>query len=147
MIMLIQRVDTASVSINNKMYNKINKGLLIFVGIHKNDTINDVDYLIKKSTQLRIFNDKNNKMNLSIKDIKGEILLISQFTLIANTNKGLRPSFIDASKPEKAKKLYNILVEKMNALDLLVKSGQFGSDMQVQLNNIGPATFILDSNN
>ena len=93
MIMLIQRVDTASVSINNKMYNKINKGLLIFVGIHKNDTINDVDYLIKKSTQLRIFNDKNNKMNLSIKDIKGEILLISQFTLIANTNKGIMLSF------------------------------------------------------
>tara|TARA_B100001750_G_scaffold173844_1_gene142054 strand:+ start:17 stop:454 length:438 start_codon:yes stop_codon:yes gene_type:complete len=144
--MLIQRVDSAKVLIENKLHNQIHDGMLVFVGIHKNDTIDDVDYLLNKLIHLRIFNDTNNKMNLSIQDVKGEILIISQFTLLANTKRGLRPSFTNSKKPEEAKKMYNILLKKLNTTNIMVKSGKFAADMDIQLNNVGPATFILESN-
>ena len=147
MIMLVQRVEHASVTINNEIYNQINNGLLVLVGIHKNDNLNDIEYLINKLIGLRIFNDDQNKMNLSVKDVNGELMIISQFTLIANTKRGLRPSFTEASEPSSAQKLYNILLQKLNQYNLIVKSGKFGADMKVQLNNIGPATFILNSKN
>ena len=145
MIVLLQRVDSAEVHIEQKLYNKINKGLLIFLGIENNDSVTDIDYLIDKIIHLRIFNNNNNKMNLSITDVQGEILLVSQFTLLADTKNGRRPSFLDSAKPELAKKMYKIFINELNQTNLIIKTGQFGAMMDVRLINSGPATFILNS--
>ena len=147
MIAILQRVSSASIYIDKKEYNKINNGLLILIGIGKNDTEDDIKYLVNKIIRLRIFNDGDDKMNLSVSDLNGEIMIVSQFTLLANTKKGLRPSFIDSAHPNLAEKLYNLFVDKINQTDLNVKTGKFGSIMDVQLVNNGPATFILDSRN
>ena len=147
MIAILQRVTSAKVYINQKIYNEINQGLLVLLWVNQNDTEKDIDYLIKKITQLRIFNDSNDKMNLSITDIKGYILIISQFTLLSDTTKGRRPSFINAAKPDLAEKLYDSFINKIKQCDLNIKTGKFGAMMDINLINNGPATFILNSNN
>ena len=145
MIALLQRVNSAEVHINGQCYNDINKGLLILLGIEKNDSDVDISYLIEKIIHLRIFNDNDEKMNLSITDIQGEILLISQFTLLADTQKGRRPSFLDSANPDLAKQMYQLFINQLNKTNLIIKTGQFGAMMDIQLINNGPATFILNS--
>ena len=145
MICLIQRVISSEVTISEKKISKINKGILILLGIHKNDTNSDLDYIVKKTTNLRIFEDQKKNMNLSIQDINGEILIVSQFTLCAETKKGRRPSFINAAKPKEAKKLYDKAIEKFRKMNLKVETGQFGENMNVNLVNQGPVTIIINS--
>ena len=145
MKLVVQRVTRASVAINNKVHNSINSGLLVLCGIETNDGEEDIDYLVNKLTNLRIFSDDVNDFNNSILDITGEILLISQFTLLANTRKGRRPSWDLASNSDIAKPIYNLLLDKLQNQDLIVKDGIFGSDMQIELVNDGPVTIIIDS--
>jgi len=145
---LIQRTKKASVTIDDKVFSEIDKGLLALVGIEEDDSQEDIDWLVKKITQLRIFSDENGKMNLSVLDISGEILVISQFTLFASTKKGNRPSFINSAKPDIAIPLYDNFVNQLNInIESEVKTGVFGADMQVKLINDGPVTIWLDSKN
>ncbi|HBT86378.1 MAG: D-aminoacyl-tRNA deacylase [Fermentimonas sp.] len=148
MRILIQRVSEASVQIEGKTKSEIDKGLLIFVGIENEDSEDDIDFLAKKSVNLRIFDDENGVMNRSILDSGGDILVISQFTLHASTKKGNRPSYIKAAKPDVSVPLYenfcNVLSQK---LDKKVKTGEFGADMKVKLVNDGPVTILIDSKN
>ena len=145
---VIQRVNNASVTIENKIKSSINKGLLIFVGIEEADNLEDISWLSSKITQLRIFDDLNGVMNLSVKDIDGEVLIISQFTLYGETAKGKRPNFTDAAKPDEAIPLYKKFVSrvKTNLGDDKVKEGIFGAMMDVQLVNYGPVTVLVESN-
>jgi len=145
MKVLLQRVSRASVSINGKSAGEIGRGLLALAGFGKYDTEKDLEWMSKKITELRIFSDSNNSMNLSVKDIGGEILIVSQFTLHANTRKGRRPSFIDAALPERAELLYKLFVEMVSHSGLIVQSGVFGAMMQVSLLNEGPVTVMVDS--
>ncbi len=148
MRVVIQRVSKASVSIDNELLSSINKGYMILCGFENNDDTNDIEWLIKKICQLRIFNDNEGLMNKSITDIDGEVLIVSQFTLHAKTKKGNRPSYIHAAKPDISIPLYNEFIEKFNtALPNKVKSGKFGADMQVELINDGPVTIIIDTKN
>ena len=148
MIAILQRVKSAQVNINNKQYSKINNGLLILLGINKIDTITDVHYLINKIVKLRIFNDDKDKMNLSISDINGDILVVSQFTLLANIHKGRRPNFTESAKPDDAKELYDLFINQLKEYNNLnIQTGVFGSMMDIKLINNGPATFILNSHN
>ena len=145
---VIQRVSEASVSISGEVHGKINHGLLILVGIEEEDAQSDVDWLANKVSGLRIFSDHDGKMNHSVTDIDGEVLVISQFTLHASTKKGTRPSFIRAAHPDHAIPIYTAFVSAMNTLiDKPVATGQFGADMQVQLNNDGPVTIWIDTKN
>lgn len=145
MKLLVQRVSYASVEVNKKIIGKIDKGLLVFLGITHTDNEEKVDYLVEKLLNLRIFNDENDKMNLSLKDIKGKLLIISQFTLYADTKKsGNRPSFTNAAKPEHANKLYKYFIEKCKEKNINVQTGQFGAHMNVELLNDGPVTIILE---
>lgn len=146
MRVVIQRVLESSVSINNTIHSSIEKGLLILLGIEAEDNKEDIDWLANKISNLRIFNDSVGKMNLSLLDIKGEALIVSQFTLHASTKKGTRPSFIKAAKPEIAIPLYERFKSTMNLkLGNEVKSGEFGADMKISLINDGPVTIIIDS--
>ncbi len=145
MIALIQRVKRASVSIKGKTVNRIGKGILVLIGIEKNDTDKDMEFVANKILNLRIFPDSENKMNLSIIDIKGEILSISQFTLTAKIKKGRRPSFSEAMEPEKAKDFYDRFLKILSSSNIIVKDGVFGEMMNVELINEGPVTFIIDS--
>ena len=145
MIALIQRVKSARVVIDNNLYNKINHGMLIFLGIKSDDNESHTQFLAKKICNLRIFNDNVNKMNLSVQDIKGSILVISQFTLYGQCNKGNRPSFVNAAPPEKAKPIYKEFIKLLKKENIKVKSGKFGSMMNIQLINDGPVTIILES--
>lgn len=148
MKILIQRVGHASIEVEHKMHAQIKSGLLIFLGIEKDDDSSDVDYLVGKSAALRIFNDPNGKMNLSVQDVGGEALIVSQFTLHASTKKGNRPSYVKAARPEHAIPLYEYFIQKMNLeLPEKVKSGVFGADMKIQLLNDGPVTIMIDSKN
>lgn len=146
MRIVIQRVTKASVTIDNKVKSSIGKGLLILVGIEDSDNKEDIDWLCNKVVNLRVFNDKDGIMNLSVKDINAEILVISQFTLHASTKKGNRPSYIKASKPDIAIPLYNDFCQSLEeALNKEIKTGSFGADMSVDLTNDGPVTIIIDS--
>ncbi len=148
MKIVLQRVLKASVSIDNKTIAKINKGLLLLIGITTDDSEKDIDWLVKKISQLRVFNDELGKMNLSIQDVDGEVLVISQFTLFANIKKGNRPSYIAAARPETAIPLYELFIQKLGlVITNPIQTGVFGADMQVSLINDGPVTIIMDSKN
>lgn len=148
MRVVVQRVNEASVTINNEIVSKIEKGLLVLVGVEDEDTQEDINWLCQKITQLRIFDDENGVMNKSIKDINGDLIIVSQFTLHASTKKGNRPSYIKAAKPDIAIPLYESFVSTMeDNLGKSVGTGRFGADMKVQLINDGPVTIWIDSKN
>ena len=146
MKIVIQRVKQASVSIDSKLYNQIQQGLLLLVGVAPDDAQEDVAYAVRKITNMRIFSDDEDKMNLSVKDVNGEILSISQFTLYADTKKGNRPAFTGAAKPDFASQLYDDFNELLSQ-EIPVKTGVFAADMQVALVNDGPVTIVLDTKN
>ncbi|MGN0659613.1 MAG: D-aminoacyl-tRNA deacylase [Emergencia sp.] len=141
---VIQRVNEASVTIDGKVKGQIGKGFLVLIGVGKEDTKEIADKYIKKLLGLRIFEDENGKTNLSLADVQGQLLLISQFTLYANCRKGNRPSFVDAGAPDQAEALYDYIVEECRRSVPVVQTGEFGADMKVSLINDGPFTVILD---
>ncbi|MGR3854734.1 MULTISPECIES: D-aminoacyl-tRNA deacylase [Chryseobacterium] len=145
MKIVIQRVSEASVQVDGKIVGEIGKGLMLLTGIDENDEKADADWLVQKVLNLRIFGDEDDKLNLSVKDISGEILCISQFTLIADYKKGNRPSFIKAAKPDKAVPLFDYFKEEIAKSGLKTESGIFGADMKVSLINDGPVTIVMDS--
>ncbi len=146
MRVVIQRVSGASVKVEDKIISSIKKGMLVLIGIEDADNQDDIDFLVKKIIQLRIFDDENGVMNLSVKDVDGELLLVSQFTLHASTKKGNRPSYIRASKPEIAIPLYEKFIKTSEKeLGKKVETGKFGAMMAVSLENDGPVTIIIDS--
>ncbi len=148
MRVVIQRISEASVSIDGKIISLITNGLIVFIGIEDADTIEDVQWLSNKIVNLRIFNDENKIPNISVKDIEGDILVVSQFTLHASTKKGNRPSYIKASKPETAIPLYEqFIIQLANDLGKTILTGEFGADMQVKLINDGPVTILIDTRN
>lgn len=142
---VIQRVSQAKVEIQQQMVGEIQQGVLVLLGIHEEDTKDDVGYLLRKISQLRIFSDEQGKLNLSIQDIGGAVLSISQFTLYGDTKKGNRPSFVKAARPELAIPLYEAFNQGLRELDIPVATGEFGADMQVSLTNDGPVTIIIDT--
>ena len=145
---VIQRVSKASVTIHNKIYSQIENGLLVLVGIEDADTAEDIKWLAGKIVNLRVFNDDNGVMNVSVKDINGDIIAVSQFTLHASTKKGNRPSYIKASKPEFAIPMYEKFIQQLsNDLGKPVGTGVFGADMKVELLNDGPVTIVIDTKN
>lgn len=146
MKIIIQRVKKAQVSIEGQVQGKINQGLLLLVGVGPEDQEEDLDYAVRKLVNMRIFSDAEGKMNLSVKDIEGAILSISQFTLFADTKKGNRPAFTGAAKPDMASDFYDAFNQKL-AQEVPVQTGIFGADMQVELVNDGPVTIILDTKN
>ncbi len=146
MRVVIQRVKSASVQINNKEERSISQGLLLLLGIENEDNQEDIDWLVKKIINQRIFSDQEGKMNLSVQDINGEILVVSQFTLYASTKKGNRPSFLKSAKPEIAIPLYERFLNRLLAeSSLKVEQGEFGADMLVTIQNAGPVTILMDS--
>lgn len=147
MRVVIQRVSEASVMIHGAIHNSIQKGFMLLVGVENNDTKEDVDWLVGKITNMRIFNDVDGKMNTSIREINGELLIISQFTLHASSKKGNRPSFIKAASPDIAIPLYEYFIAQCKAENIPTKTGVFGADMKVSLINDGPVTIVIDSKN
>lgn len=141
---LIQRALSASVNIDGEEYSKIDKGLLVFLGVEKEDSEQNVDKLVKKISELRIFQDEQGKMNLSIVDVKASLLLVSQFTLAGDLSRGKRPSFDTAAKPELANKLYEYAIESFKNKDIPTSTGVFAADMKIALVNDGPVSFHLD---
>lgn len=142
---VIQRVTSSSVCVNGNIIGKIGIGFNVLIGISKDDTLEDLKYIKDKIINLRVFHDENDKMNLSLLDIQGEILVISQFTLYGDCRKGRRPNFMEAQGGEEAKKLYEEFIELLKTSDLKVECGEFGADMKVEINNDGPVTILLDS--
>ena len=142
---LLQRVTTASVSIDNKEVGRIGRGLVVFLGVANGDTEKDAQYLAEKMANLRIFADEEGKLNLSALDINGELLLVSQFTLLADTRKGRRPSFIGAAPPTQAEELFEYFVGQVRATGLKVETGRFQAYMQVEIHNDGPVTILVNS--
>ncbi len=142
---LLQRVTAASVSISGNEVGRIGRGLVVFIGVAAGDSQRDVDYLVQKTVNLRIFSDRSGKFNLSALDIGGELLLVSQFTLLADTRKGRRPSFTDAAPPDKAEKLFDEFVRQARVTGLKIETGRFQQYMQVEIHNDGPVTIMLDS--
>ena len=145
MKIVIQRVTNCQLVIDQKIYSEINSGLLILLGVTQEDTEVDIDWLLNKACNLRIFNDKDGIMNLSVKDVSGSLMVVSQFTLHASTKKGNRPSYIKASKPDHAIPMYELFVEKCRSEIDHVVTGVFGADMKVSFTNDGPVTIIIDS--
>ncbi len=144
MKVVVQRVSRASVSVNREIVGEIGNGLVLLIGIAKKDTVENIDFVAEKCVNLRVFQDEQGKMNRSLLDEKGEILAISQFTLLGNTQKGRRPSFIDAAEPNSAEKLYNGFIEKLKSFGIVVACGIFGAMMDVELINHGPVTLIIE---
>lgn len=144
MKLVVQRVKNAQVEVEQKIVGKIESGFLVLLGVTHKDTTEQADYLVKKLCNLRVFSDENGKMNLSIKDVKGELLIVSQFTLYANCQDGNRPSFTNAAKPEQANELYEYFCKKCENNGIKVEKGIFGADMKVSLLNDGPVTIILE---
>lgn len=142
---LIQRVSSASVKVNNHCIGNIDRGLLVLLGVEKNDGDEHLNRMCEKLLAYRVFGDSDGKMNLSVRDIQGELLVVSQFTLAAETKKGLRPGFSSAAEPGTAKHLYESLVKKLRESGLKIATGEFGADMQVALINDGPVTFLLET--
>lgn len=143
---VIQRVSSSKVTVKNNVVGEIKKGLLVLLGVTHEDESKDVDYMIDKILNLRIFEDENEKMNLSLKDVGGELLVVSQFTLYGDCRKGKRPSFTNAARPDLAIKLYEEFIKKAKSQDILVSTGQFGAHMMLDLTNDGPVTILLESN-
>lgn len=144
MKLVVQRVKKASVMVDNNIVGNIGCGFLVLLGVGPKDTKEIADYLVEKLIKLRVFEDNNGKMNLSLNDIKGELLIVSQFTLYADVTNGNRPSFIGAAKPDKANELYEYFIEKCKQHNIKVENGVFGADMKVELLNDGPVTIILE---
>jgi D-tyrosyl-tRNA(Tyr) deacylase len=142
---LLQRVTEASVSVAGEVVGRINHGLVVFLGVATGDTEQDAQYLMQKIINLRIFTDEQGKFNLSVTDIRGELLLVSQFTLLADARKGRRPSFTEAAPPDRAEELFNYFVEQVKASGLSTATGRFQQYMQVEIHNDGPVTVMLDS--
>ena len=148
MIAVIQRVSEAAVRVQGQIIGEIQKGLLILLGVGHSDSKEDIDWLVKKIIALRIFSDENSRMNLSCTDIDGEYLVVSQFTLLASTKKGNRPSYTEAALPEKAIPLYNEFMSELEkASSKTIQTGEFGADMKVSLTNDGPVTIVIDTKN
>jgi len=145
---VIQRVQYAKVSVAQQVVGEIDKGLLILLGVQQGDTKEDLDYLVKKIAQMRIFSDENGKMNLSCLDMNGDFLVVSQFTLLANTHKGNRPSYTESAAPDMAKKMYEDFSKSLAQFTQKnIQNGIFGADMQIELLNDGPVTIVLNSKN
>lgn len=145
MRLVIQRVNQANVQVFGREIASCGKGLLVLLGVTHDDSIEDVEYCVSKTLGLRVFEDEDEKMNLSIEDIKGEILVVSQFTLYGDVRKGRRPSFVNSAKPDKANELYEEYVKYLQKENIPVSTGQFGADMKVELINDGPVTILVDS--
>lgn len=144
MKIVVQRVKNAQVEVEGRMVGKIGKGFLVLLGVNQSDTKEQADYLVKKLCKLRVFTDENDKMNLALKDVNGELLIVSQFTLYADCTQGNRPSFIEAAKPEQANELYEYFCSECEKNQIHVEKGIFGADMKVNLLNDGPVTIILE---
>tara|TARA_Y100001960_G_C14412489_1_gene698864 strand:- start:219 stop:671 length:453 start_codon:yes stop_codon:yes gene_type:complete len=144
---VIQRVTNANVLIDQSIYSSIDIGILLLMGIEEGDSETELDYYAHKIVNMRIFNDDNHKMNYSLLNIKGSILVVSQFTLLANTKKGNRPSYINAAKPNKAKALYRLFIEKLKNYEINVEKGRFGAHMELDFINDGPVTILLGGHN
>ncbi|WP_423189399.1 D-aminoacyl-tRNA deacylase [Alkalibacterium sp. f15] len=144
---VIQRAKEANVRVENEIVGEINRGLVVFIGVEDDDGEEDINYLVRKISNLRIFEDEEDKMNLSVKDVDGAILSISQFTLHADTKKGNRPSFVAAAKPDYADKVYNQFNELLSEQGLRVETGEFGKHMEIDFINDGPVTILIDSKN
>lgn len=142
---VVQKVKYSSVTVDNEIIGKIDNGFMILLGVTHEDNLKEVEWLSKKIKDLRIFEDQDGKMNLSLEDVKGEVLIISQFTLYGNCIKGRRPSFTEAAKPEHAENLYNKFIEKFQSFGIKTQTGKFGADMKVELLNDGPVTIIIDT--
>ena len=142
---LLQRVISASVSVGDEVVGRIGRGLVVFIGIANGDTTEDVQYLVRKTANLRIFADEGGRFNLSAMDISGELLVVSQFTLFADTSKGRRPSFVEAAPPVQAQRLFIEFVDGIRATGLKIETGRFQQYMQVEIHNDGPVTILLDS--
>ena len=147
MKIIVQRVVSARVSIDDKIYSSINKGILAFLGITHNDTEQDIKYCIEKLINLRIFSDSEGKLNRSLLDTGGELMIVSNFTVYGDTRKGRRPSYTASANPENAEKLYNLFLEKLADYNVLFKSGKFREHMKISLENDGPVTLIINSKN
>ena len=144
MRVVVQRVSMAEVKVDGKIVGSIDRGLLVLLGVKKGDTKEDVDYLVKKVCSLRVFSDEAGKMNLALKNVKGELLVVSQFTLYGDCSSGYRPSFSDAEKPEIAKELYEYFCDECRKNGIETKNGIFGADMKVSLVNDGPVTILIE---
>ena len=142
---VVQRVEETRLEVDEKVISKINGGLLVYIAVEDDDTEADLDYIFKKVTNLRIFSDEDDKMNLSVQDIGGEILLVSQFTLYGDARKGNRPNFMKSAKAEKAESYYEMFKEKLKASEIKYQSGVFGADMHIHAHLSGPVTILLDS--
>jgi D-tyrosyl-tRNA(Tyr) deacylase len=142
---VIQRVSQSSVVVDQQIVGQTGPGLLVLLGVEQGDTESDLDYLVKKTVNLRIFNDEQGKMNLALREVQGKLLLVSQFTLLGDVRQGNRPSFIQAAPPEHAQAMYEQFVNKAQAMGVSVETGQFRAEMQVHLINQGPVTIIIDS--
>lgn len=144
MKLVVQRVESAQVEVDTEVVGKINSGLLVFLGVAEQDNGSEIDWLVNKLLGLRIFNDAEGKMNLSVQDIKGEVLLVSQFTLYADCSRGRRPGFSAAAHPEKAEKMYQEFADKLSSGGIKPQMGIFGADMKISLINDGPVTLVIE---